>query len=284
MNNFSSLIPEYIIARDVTNALSEDLNNSTDWTANLIDDNKEGLAYIKTNQDMIMCGQSWARYAFYLTDNSVNIDWHVNEGELVTAGTRLCTIKGKSRALLTSERTALNFIQLLSGTATFANTYAKLVSGTKAKIMDTRKTVPGLRLAQKYAVLVGGGSNQRIGLFDGVLIKENHIIAHGGIKEVLEHAFKTVPKHIPIQIEVENFEELKTAVAHGATLILLDNMQYEEIRVCVNYCQGKNIQLEVSGNVNLETVREYALCGVDRISIGGLTKNVQAIDLSMRFI
>lgn len=283
MHNFRHLVPDYLIAKEVSNALSEDLNNALDWTAGLIEPTKLGSASIITKENMLVCGQAWAEMAFNLIDKDTVIEWLVNEGDLVSANTKLCTIYGKSQALLTAERTAINFLQLLSATATITHAYVQAVNGTKTQIMDTRKTLPGLRLSQKYAVSIGGGKNQRIGLYDGVLIKENHIIAHGGISQVLQHAFKTVPSHIPIQIEVENFVELQEAATHGAALILLDNMALDQIRECVDYCQGKNIQLEVSGNVNLATVRSYAETGVDRISIGSLTKNIHAIDLSMRF-
>lgn len=283
MNELVTPIDTYAVYADVTNALREDLNNFPDWTAQLVDPDKTVNAYIKTNQDAVICGCAWVDAAFCLNDPQVAINWRVQDGDKVKPGDKLCTIQGKSQALLTAERTALNFLQTLSATATLTAQYIVAIKNTNAVIMDTRKTIPGLRRAQKYAVQVGGGKNQRIGLFDGVLIKENHIIAHGGITQVMQHALKSIPAHIPIQIEVETFDELQEAIASGATLILLDNMQPEQIRECVAYCQGKHISLEVSGNVNLENVREYALCGIERISIGALTKNIQAIDLSMRF-
>jgi len=282
MHNYT--LPDYLINKMVSETLIEDLNYTTDWTANLIDETRSATAIIKTNQDMIVCGIKFVEAAFKLTDSNSIIKWEITEGAEVRANTKLCTINGKARSMLTAERTALNFLQVLSATATITHKYVLAINGLNTQIMDTRKTIPGLRLAQKYAVTIGGGHNQRIGLFDGVLIKENHIIAHGGIKEVLEHAFKITPSHIPIQIEVENLDELKQAVAHGAKLILLDNMSTAEITECVNYCRNKSVVLEVSGNVNLDNVKDYASCGVDRISIGSLTKNVQAIDLSMRFI
>ena len=277
-------LPDYIINKLVAEALAEDLNNTPDWTANLISQDITAKAIIKTNQDMVVCGVQFVETAFKQATPNHNISWLVNEGGSVKAGTQLCSIEGNARGLLTAERTALNFLQTLSATATITREYVKAIDNLDTQIMDTRKTIPGLRYAQKYAVLVGGGHNQRIGLFDGVLIKENHIIAHGGIEAVLEHAFKITPAHIPIQIEVENFNELKQAVARGARLILLDNMSTAEISECVNYCKDKDVILEVSGNVNLANVKDYALCGVNRISIGSLTKNIQAIDLSMRFI
>lgn len=277
-------LPDYLISKLVARSLDEDLGNTPDWTAALISENLTGTAIIKTNQDMVVCGTRFAEHAFQLTNQNTKLEWHVNEGDKIEATCKLCTIHGNARSMLTAERTALNFLQTLSATATITRKYVEAVKGINVQIMDTRKTIPGLRMAQKYAVVVGGGHNQRIGLFDGVLIKENHIIAHGGIPEVLDYAFNVTPSHIPIQIEVENFNELKQAAAHGARLILLDNMSAAEIKECVNYCQDKEIVLEVSGNVNLETVKDYALCGINRISIGSLTKNIQAIDLSMRFI
>lgn len=277
-------LPDYLINKLVAEALAEDLNNTPDWTANLISKESTAKAIIKTNQDMVICGIQFVETALRQTTPNHKISWLVNEGDSVKAGTQLCSIEGNARGLLTAERTALNFLQTLSATATITREYVTAIDNLDTQIMDTRKTIPGLRYAQKYAVLVGGGHNQRIGLFDGVLIKENHIIAHGGIEVVLEHAFKVTPAHIPIQIEVENFNELKQAVAHGAKLILLDNMSTAEISECVNYSKDKDVILEVSGNVSLSNVKDYALCGVDRISIGSLTKNIQAIDLSMRFI
>ncbi len=277
-------LPDYLINKLVAEALAEDLNNTPDWTANLISKESTAKAIIKTNQDMVICGIQFVETALRQTTPNHKISWLVNEGDSVKAGTQLCSIEGNARGLLTAERTALNFLQTLSATATITREYVTAIDNLDTQIMDTRKTIPGLRYAQKYAVLVGGGHNQRIGLFDGVLIKENHIIAHGGIEAVLEHAFKVTPAHIPIQIEVENFNELKQAVAHGAKLILLDNMSTAEISECVNYSKDKDVILEVSGNVSLSNVKDYALCGVDRISIGSLTKNIQAIDLSMRFI
>lgn len=272
------------IAAEVTRALQEDLGNSSDWTASLIPEDKISSAFIITKQNMVVCGIRWVEYAFSLCDNGCKLEWLVEEGQYVISGTQLVKITGNSRAMLTAERTALNFLQTLSATATVTNEFVTRVANSSVKIMDTRKTIPGLRLAQKYAVNVGGGSNQRIGLFDGILIKENHIIAHGGITQVLQYAFKHTPKYIPIQIEVESFAELKEAVAAGANLLLLDNMTMAEISQCVDYCKSDQIELEISGNVSLDNIHEYAQSGVDRISIGALTKNIQAIDLSMRFI
>lgn len=276
--------PAYLVAKQVGMALAEDLNNSVDWTANLIDASQEAQAYIKTNQNMVVCGQQWATAAFKLCNAATRLEWLVAEGQAIQSGQQLCRIIGQAQSLLTAERTALNFLQTLSATATLTRRYVELLNDRKVKIMDTRKTIPGLRLAQKYAVTVGGGSNQRIGLFDGVLIKENHILAHGGIAQVLTHAFNVIPRHIPIQIEVENLTELDTAIQYGAKLILLDNMSISEIQQAVIQSATQQVVLEVSGNITLDTVLDYANTGISRISIGSLTKNLQACDLSMRFI
>jgi nicotinate-nucleotide pyrophosphorylase (carboxylating) len=272
------------IASEVSRALLEDLGTSHDWTASLIDKDKLSTAIVTTNQEMIVCGKSWVEYAFLLCDCNCQFEWFVTEGQLVPATTRLLKITANSRSMLTAERSALNFLQTLSATATMTHKFVTQAANKNVKIMDTRKTIPGLRQAQKYAVSVGGGSNQRIGLFDGVLIKENHIIAHGGITQVLSYAKNYIPIDIPIQIEVESFVELKEALDAGAKLILLDNMSMLEIPQCVDYCKNYQVELEVSGNVNLENIHTYAQSGIHRISIGALTKNIQAIDLSMRFI
>lgn len=272
------------IAADVSRSLQEDLGGATDWTASLIPEDKLSSAIITTNQEMIVCGLRWGENSFLLCDEDCQFEWFVEEGQHIAAGTQLVKIAGNSRAMLTAERTALNFLQTLSATATTTHKFVTQAANPNVKIMDTRKTIPGLRLAQKYAVTVGGGVNQRIGLFDGVLIKENHIIAHGGITQVLQYALEQTPKQIPIQIEVESFAELKEAVAAGANLLLLDNMTMAEILQCVDYSKPYQVELEISGNVNLDNIHTYAQSGVHRISIGALTKNIQAIDLSMRFI
>ena len=272
------------IAADVSRSLQEDLGGATDWTASLIPEDKLSSAIITTNQEMIVCGLRWGENSFLLCDEDCQFEWFVEEGQHIAAGTQLVKIAGNSRAMLTAERTALNFLQTLSATATTTHKFVTQAANPNVKIMDTRKTIPGLRPAQKYAVTVGGGVNQRIGLFDGVLIKENHIIAHGGITQVLQYALEQTPKQIPIQIEVESFAELKEAVAAGANLLLLDNMTMAEILQCVDYSKPYQVELEISGNVNLDNIHTYAQSGVHRISIGALTKNIQAIDLSMRFI
>lgn len=273
--------PRYIIVKQVTEALAEDLSFSPDYTANLIPERNMVNASIKTKQDMVVCGINWAEEAFLLCDDKARITWKVKDGELIVAGSVLCDIMGNARGILTAERTALNFLQTLSGAAALTRTYVEKIKGTGVKIMDTRKTIPGLRLAQKYAVTVGGGYNQRLGLYDGILIKENHIAECGGVDKVLSKAFSITPTHIPIQIEVETYSQFKQALYHGAKLILLHNMSLEKIAACVEYNKGK-AELEVSGNINLDNVLEYSRTGVNRISIGGLTKHVQAIDLSLR--
>jgi nicotinate-nucleotide pyrophosphorylase (carboxylating) len=230
---------------------------------------------------MILCGCQWANLAFKLCDENIKINWNIKEGTFVPKNTELCKIEGRACGVLKAERTAINFIQTLSATATLVSSYITVIKDTNVKLMDTRKTIPGLRLAQKYAVTIGGGYNQRFGLYDGVLIKENHIIASKGIKEVLKKAYAIIPSNIPIQIEVETFEQLKEALDAGAKLILLDNMPISLIKKCVKYT-NKKAQLEVSGNININNIRKYALTGVDRISIGALTKNITAIDISMR--
>jgi nicotinate-nucleotide pyrophosphorylase (carboxylating) len=210
------------------------------------------------------------------------IEWAANEGAHARAGQTLVRVRGTARALLTGERTALNFLQLLSAVATLTRRYVEAVAGTRAQIVDTRKTLPGLRYAQKYAVRTGGGTNHRLGLYDGILIKENHIAAAGGIAAALHAAAKLAPPGVWTQIEVENFEQLNAALAAGAKMILLDNMNIDQMAAAVQLTAGR-AQLEASGGVTLETVRAIALTGVDRISIGGLTKDIKAADLSMRF-
>jgi nicotinate-nucleotide pyrophosphorylase (carboxylating) len=231
---------------------------------------------------MVLCGTLWFEGCFRALDANCEIRWNLREGEVAEANQTLCEIRGEARALLTAERAALNFLQTLSATATSTRRYVDTVAGLKAKIMDTRKTLPGLRIAQKYAVTVGGGHNQRIGLFDGILIKENHILAAGGIRQALNAAHRLAPPDATIQIEVESLDELRDALDVGAKLILLDNFDLDAMRAAVSLNAGR-AELEASGGVNLQTVRAIAETGVDRISIGGLTKDVRAVDLSMRF-
>lgn len=267
------------IERQVRDALNEDIGIG-DLTARLIPEQQRATARLVSRETAILCGRDWFESCFRLLDSATLITWHANEGDRLDAGQLVCEISGRARTLLTAERTAMNFLQTLSGVATQTNAFVASVKGTQAAILDTRKTIPGLRLAQKYAVTVGGGQNQRIGLFDGILIKENHIAAAGGIQQVLIAA-SHVPEHVPVQIEVESLTQLETALAAGAKLILLDNFNCDQMRQAVALNQGRAL-LEASGNISLSNVREVAETGVDRISIGSLTKNVRAIDLSMR--
>lgn len=265
----------------VRSAMEEDIG-SGDLTAQLIAENSEAHASVITRQSAVLCGTRWVDACFSHLDPQCTIKWHVRDGETVEENQPLCEIRGKARAMLTAERCALNFLQTLSATATATRRYVEAVYGTKARIMDTRKTLPGLRIAQKYAVATGSGHNQRIGLFDGVLIKENHILAAGGIPQVLQQASKMAPPGVSIQIEVEDLEQLRVALDSGAKLILLDNFDLQAMRDAVAIAHGR-AELEASGGVSLDTVRAIAETGVDRISIGSLTKDIQAIDLSMRF-
>jgi nicotinate-nucleotide pyrophosphorylase (carboxylating) len=255
---------------------------ATDLTAKLIPAGKTGHASIITRQNAVLCGRPWFDACFKTLDPDCTINWLAEEGDAVIANQTLCEVHGKARAMLIAERPALNFLQTLSATATVTRRYVELVSGTHAKILDTRKTLPGLRIALKYAVKTGGGHNQRIGLYDGILIKENHIVAAGGIRPVLEEAMRIASPGTSIQIEVETVDELREALEADARLILLDNFSLEMMREAVKLSAG-HAELEASGGVTLDTVRAIAETGVDRISIGALTKDVQAVDLSMRF-
>ena len=269
-----------LVNQSVFTAMLEDIGNG-DLTAMLIPETNHAEATIISREDAVICGIDWVEACFHHVNKDIKIKWLVNEGEKVSANQLLCKMSGNARAILTAERCALNFLQTLSAVATHTRLYVLAASGTKVEILDTRKTIPGLRLAQKYAVTVGGGCNQRLALYDGVLIKENHIAAAGGIAAALEQA-KSLNKNTNIQIEVENFDELNQALTAGATSILLDNFSIPDMREAVIINQGR-AKLEASGNVNLSSVRAIALTGVDRISIGALTKNIRAIDLSLRF-
>ena len=270
---------EQAIARDVSAALAEDIA-SGDLTAQLIPVTQPATATIISREPAVICGEAWVERCFQQIAPETRLDWHIAEGERVRADQILCTIHGNACDLLTAERCALNFLQLLSATATQTRHYVDAISGTRAQIFDTRKTIPGLRLAQKYAVTVGGGMNQRMGLYDGILIKENHIAAAGSIHAALQAA-RNINSHAPVQIEVETLAQLQTALEAGAGLILLDNFSLPQLREAVSLNGGRAV-LEASGGITLDNVREVALTGVARISIGNLTKNVQAVDLSMR--
>jgi nicotinate-nucleotide pyrophosphorylase (carboxylating) len=270
------------IERNVDAALAEDVGPA-DWTALLTPAGRQAHASIVCRSAAVLCGHAWVNVCFRKLDPNVDIAWRAEEGSAVTPGTTVCELSGDTRALLTGERTALNFLQVLSAVATVTRRYADTVAGTRAAIVDTRKTLPGLRLAQKYAVKVGGGKNHRLGLYDGVLIKENHIAAAGGVSAALVAARKVAPADVWIQIEVETFGELEEALAGGAKMILLDNMSPDQMREAVKITAGR-AELEASGGITLENVRAIAETGVDRISIGSLTKDVKAVDLSMRFV
>ena len=273
------MITAEYIASVVTQALAEDVA-SGDITAELIGANVQASGRIVTREDGILCGTAFALEAFQQIDPSCHVEWAAQDGDAIAADSLVCTLSGPARALLTGERTALNFLQLLSGTASTAGKYAARVAHTGVKLLDTRKTVPGLRLAQKYAVSCGGCYNHRIGLFDAFLIKENHISAAGSIAEAVAAARDVAPDK-PVEVEVENDAELEHALTAGADHIMLDNFTLEALRDAVSHTAG-SAELEASGNVTDETLVAIAETGVDFISIGALTKHVSALDLSMR--
>jgi nicotinate-nucleotide pyrophosphorylase (carboxylating) len=270
------------IGRNVDAALAEDIG-SGDLTALLTPAGHPAHGTVVSREEAVLCGTAWFDACFRRLDAAARIRWHAGDGARIHAGQTLCEIEADTRALLTAERPALNFLQLLSGTATVTRKYVDAVAGTQAEIVDTRKTLPGLRLAQKYAVHCGGGTNHRLGLYDGILIKENHIMAAGGVAPVLAQARTLAPEGAFIQIEVETLEQLQEALAAGAKMILLDNMDLALMRRAVALTAGRAM-LEASGGVDLSKVRAIAETGVDRISIGSLTKDVRAIDLSLRHV
>lgn len=273
------------ITRSVEDTIKEDLGGTldpaTDITAALIPEDAQNTATIITREHGIFCGQAWADEVFKQLGGEVKIDWYVNDGDKVEPNQTLCTLTGPARILLTGERNAMNFIQTLSGCATIVAQYAEKLEGTGCRLLDTRKTIPGLRSALKYAVTCGGGFNHRIGVFDAYLIKENHILACGGIQKAIETA-KNLNPGKPVEVETENLDELRQAIDAGADIIMLDNFSTDMMREAVKINNGK-AALENSGNVTLETIREYAETGVDYISVGALTKHLKAMDLSMRF-
>ena len=275
--------PADVIAADVARALAEDIG-SGDVTADLLPDHADD-AYLLCKEDAIVCGRPWFDACHRALDPEVRIDWHVAEGERVAAGTVLATLAGHARALVSAERTALNFLQTLSGTATTTAAYVHAVRGTRARILDTRKTIPGLRLAQKYAVRVGGGDNHRIGLFDAVMLKENHVRAAGSITAAI-HAARARHPALPLIVEVETLAQLEEALREGCTRILIDDfdagMRREAVRIAGSAPFNGAVPLEVSGGVDLAGLRAIAEDGVDCISTGALTKHVRAIDLSMK--
>lgn len=274
------------IPTDVAHALREDLggevNADNDITAQLLPADTRSHAVVITREDGIFCGKRWVEEVFIqLSGDDVTLTWHVEDGDTIVANQPLFELQGPSRILLTGERTALNFVQTLSGVASEVRRYVALLAGTSTRLLDTRKTLPGLRTALKYAVLCGGGENHRLGLSDAFLIKENHIIASGSVRSAIEKAFWLHPD-VPVEVEVESLDELTEALNAGADIIMLDNFDTAQMREAVKVTAGK-ARLEVSGNVTFETIREFAETGVDYISVGALTKHIRALDLSMRF-
>ncbi|HMM54656.1 MAG TPA: carboxylating nicotinate-nucleotide diphosphorylase [Candidatus Desulfobacillus sp.] len=276
------LPPAAEIARNVDAALAEDIG-SGDLTAQLVPTGQPARGAVVSREEAVLCGTAWFDACFLKLDSRARIRWHAADGDRIAASQRLCEIAADTRALLSAERCALNFLQLLSATATATRRHVDAVAGTRARIVDTRKTLPGLRLAQKYAVRCGGGENHRLGLYDGILIKENHILAAGGVAAALERARALAPPGVFVQIEVESLAQLEEALAAGATMVLLDNMDVVLMRQAVALNGGRAL-LEASGGVDLASVRAIAETGVDRISIGSLTKDVRAVDLSLRHV
>ncbi|MDR5749767.1 MULTISPECIES: carboxylating nicotinate-nucleotide diphosphorylase [unclassified Caballeronia] len=269
------------LARNVADALAEDIG-SGDQTGRLVPADTRRTARITVREEAVLCGVPWFNEVMRRVDPSIDIEWQYGEGDRMAANTPVVLLHGPARALLTAERNGLNFLQLLSGVASATRRFVDAIEGSRARILDTRKTLPGLRLAQKYAVRVGGGANQRLALYDGILIKENHIAAAGGVGAAMDAAL-ALNAGVPVQIEVETLEQLESALAHRAESILLDNFSFDAMRDAVRITAGRAV-LEVSGGVNFETVRQIADTGVDRISIGALTKDVRATDYSMRLV
>jgi len=261
-------------------AIAEDLGGG-DLTAALIPEQARAEATVISREPAVLCGTAWFDQVFHQLDSRIQVHWQAADGDRIERDQLLCTLGGPARALLSGERTALNFLQTLSGTATLARRYADAVAGTGATVLDTRKTLPGLRQAQKYAVRSGGCQNHRRGLFDAVLIKENHILAAGSITQAVSKAKQLYPG-VTVEVEVENLAELEEALQAGPAIIMLDNFDLATLRQAVIFTAGR-VKLEASGNVSLDTIREIAATGVDYISVGSLTKDVRAVDLSMRF-
>lgn len=279
-NPLSATLPApELIAADVDRALTEDLG-SGDATASLLPADATATAALTCRDDAVIAGTAWFDACFRRLNPNVRIDWQTHDGERAAPGAIICRLAGNARALVSAERPALNFLQLLSATATATARYVAAVSGTSARVLDTRKTIPGLRLAQKYAVRCGGGHNHRIGLYDAILVKENHIIAAGGITPAVAAARQRHPQLL-LEVEVETLDELREAMAAGVDRIMLDNFNVPQMREAVAIAAGR-VPLEVSGNVDLATIAEYARTGVDFISVGALTKHVHAVDLSLR--
>jgi len=266
---------------DVAQALQEDVGEG-DLTAVLIPPDYYSRAHVLTRDDAVLCGTHWFSAVFHRLDTRVEIEWQAQDGDQVLPNQQICVLAGPTRALLTGERTALNFLQMLSGTATVTRGYARTLQGTRTKLLDTRKTIPGLRAAQKYAVRCGGGYNHRLGLFDGVLIKENHIAAVGSIAAAVASAKARYPK-MQVEVEVENLAQIDEAIAAGADIVLLDNFTVDQLHAAVARTRGR-VRIEASGGFDLDKLRAAAETGVDFISVGALTKHIRAIDLSMRFL
>ena len=273
-------VPQSIIEENVFNALKEDVGDG-DITAELIPHDNISLATVVNREPCVFCGLDWFEETYRQIDDEILIDWFVDDGDAIDADQIICTISGSSQNILTGERTALNFVQTLSATATISAHYADKLKDTETKVLDTRKTIPGLRMAQKYAVSCGGCENHRLGLFDAFLIKENHINACGGIQTAVKEARFHNPE-LKIEIEVENLDELQQAIDAGADHVLLDNFDTDTLKQAVDVCKGKVIS-EASGNITIDNIHDVAETGVDYISTGALTKNIKAIDLSMRF-
>jgi len=281
-DDLRALLPDRkLIESQVQAALAEDVGTG-DLTAALLPSRQQAQVELITREAAVLSGSAWFTAAFRLLDSSVTLHWEAHDGEWISAGQRLCVLTGPTRTLLTAERTAINYLQTLSGTATRARAYAQAVAGLPVRVLDTRKTLPGLRIQQKYAVRCGGCHNHRMGLYDAILIKENHILAAGSISAALQAAQNANPG-VEIEIEVEGLAELAQALNADARLILLDNFSLTELREAVALNAGR-ARLEASGGVNLSTIRAIAETGVDRISVGDLTKDVTAVDLSMRFV
>lgn len=273
--------PYQAVQGQVRLALAEDVRDG-DRTASLIPESSVSKVQVVCREQAVLCGSAWFNEVFQQLDSDISIAWHAEDGATVSAGSVICEMEGNTRALLTGERTALNYLQTLSGTATLAQSYADAVAGTGVRILDTRKTIPGLRLQQKYAVLCGGCYNHRIGLFDAILIKENHIAAAGSITAALQDALKASPD-LEVEIEVEDLSGFEEAISAGAARILLDNFSNDQLKQAVEFNAGR-ARLEASGGISLDTIRAKAESGVDDISVGALTKDVRAVDLSMLFV
>jgi len=265
----------------VRSVLAEDVG-AGDLTAGLIPAQAQAEARLICRESAILCGRAWFDEVFAQVDEGVEINWQADEGAAMLPDQAVCLIKGSARSMLTAERSAINLLQTLSGTATTARHYADLLQGLNTRVLDTRKTIPGLRLAQKYAAKTGGAANHRVGLYDGVLIKENHIRAAGSIAAALSQALQTTPQGTLLEIEVESLSELEQALDAGARRVLLDNFSLEQLREAVTMCP-EQVELEASGNVTLERLREIAQTGVDYISVGALTKHLRAVDFSLQF-